>query len=361
MKKYKFLFLTLLLGFLFFPIDAFAETSISYVPSAVAYFDFCGTSNNCGSANSYAQTTTLPIYPINFYNVNYNSFTHHGLQFNFESPTSFTDLKAYSFKVAFNYSASGMSKLYHTESLTGGVYPNGNIGVVQNKEISITTSNDSSNNRIIIEGTITLNELVNVSTFMVDLSGTLFACSNYSGSMLSTCGPDIVTQLSLLAVEVTPIVETDDLLLNGIVNNTRVTNEKLDELIGEFTETNDKLDDLNDSINNDDISGATSTGNDFFDNFNSSDNGGISGIITAPLNAINAMLNGTCQPLSTTFKGKTISLQCGTDMWDKLSGIRDFLNLVLGGLLCYRICLKIFHIVQNLKNPDNDKVEVMNL
>ena len=126
-------------------------------------------------------------------------------------------------------------------------------------------------------------------------------------------------------------------------------------------ETNEKLDDLNQSINDDNVSGATSTGNDFFDNFTDSDNGGISGIITAPLNAINAMLNGTCQPLSTTYKGKTISLQCGTDMWNKLSAIRDFLNLVLGGLLCYRICLKIFHIVQNLKNPDNDKVEVMNL
>ena len=116
-----------------------------------------------------------------------------------------------------------------------------------------------------------------------------------------------------------------------------------------------------DKILDDDISDSENQANSFFDSFVDNDNGGISGIITAPLTAINSMLNGTCTPLTTNFKGKQISLSCGYDMWSKLSGIKDFLNLVLGGLLCYRICIKLFNLIQNLKNPDNDKVEVMNL
>lgn len=118
---------------------------------------------------------------------------------------------------------------------------------------------------------------------------------------------------------------------------------------------------LNDNLTNDNIEGATDSAGSFFDNFTDNDNGGISGIVTAPLVAINAMLNGTCSPLTTTFKGKEISLQCGTQLWSRLSGLKDFLNVVLGGLLCYRICIKLFKLIQNMKNPDNDRVEVMDL
>lgn len=118
---------------------------------------------------------------------------------------------------------------------------------------------------------------------------------------------------------------------------------------------------LNDNLTNDNVDGATDSADSFFDSFTDNDNGGISGIVTAPLVAINAMLNGTCTPLTTTFKGKEISLQCGTQLWSRLSGLKDFLNVVLGGLLCYRICIKLFKLIQNMKNPDNDRVEVMDL
>lgn len=123
----------------------------------------------------------------------------------------------------------------------------------------------------------------------------------------------------------------------------------------------DSINDLNNSLNNDNIEGSEGVANSFFDNFTDNDNGGISGIVTAPLVAINAMLNGTCTPLSTTFKGKEISLQCGTELWGRLTGLKEFLNVVLGGYICYRICIKLFKLIQNMKNPDNDRVEVMDL
>lgn len=139
-----------------------------------------------------------------------------------------------------------------------------------------------------------------------------------------------------------------------IVDGLEETNKKLDGLKDSQDKTNDLLED-------DNVDGAKDTASSFFDDFSTSDNGGISGIVTAPLTAVNKMLDGTCTPLTTTFKGKTISLECGTTMWNKLNAIRDFLNLVLGGFLCYQICLKIFKLVNNLKDPENDKIEVMDL
>lgn len=130
------------------------------------------------------------------------------------------------------------------------------------------------------------------------------------------------------------------------------TNDKLDS-------TNDKLDDLNSSINDGDID--NNSGKSFFDSFSSSDHGGISGIITAPLVAIKKMLDKNCSPLTATYKGKEISLPCGYEFWAKMPAIKEFINLTLGGLLCYNIIRKLYHLIENMKNPDDDRVEVMKL
>lgn len=133
----------------------------------------------------------------------------------------------------------------------------------------------------------------------------------------------------------------------------------------EFGSFISKLDDTNKSINNldntlkdDDID--TSSATDFFDNFNDNTHG-LSGVISAPLNAIYSMLNNQCTPLSATWKGKTISFQCGYSFWQRLTGFQTFLNVALDGLLCYRILAKLFKLIEKLKNPNDDRVEVMDL
>ena len=126
-------------------------------------------------------------------------------------------------------------------------------------------------------------------------------------------------------------------------------------------ETNDKLDDLQGSLNDSNIDSSLDDAGGFFNNFSTSDHGGLSGIITSPLVAINQMLNKSCNPMTTNFKGKEISLPCGYQFWSKMGAIQDFLNLVLGGLLCYQIIIKLFKLIEKIKNPEDDRVEVMKL
>lgn len=147
-----------------------------------------------------------------------------------------------------------------------------------------------------------------------------------------------------------------------------ISNELLQEQIKKQQETNNKLDDVKDKINdtnetikNNDVSGANSEASSFFNNFSTTNHGGISSIVSAPLISINAMLNGTCTPLTATYKNKTIELPCGTEFWERLSSVKTFLNVIEGGLICYGIITKLYKDIERLKNPDDDRVDVMKL
>ena len=61
------------------------------------------------------------------------------------------------------------------------------------------------------------------------------------------------------------------------------------------------------------------------------------------------------------FKGKEIVFPCGTEFWGKMPEIKSFLNLIEGGLICYGILVDLYRIVNRMKDPENDRVDVMKL
>lgn len=126
-------------------------------------------------------------------------------------------------------------------------------------------------------------------------------------------------------------------------------------------QTNEKLDDLNDSLNDSNVDDSLGTAGNFFNSFEDKDHGGLSGIITAPLVAINKMLSKECTAMTGTYEGTEFSLPSGCDFWSRIKGVQDFLNVVEGGMLCYLIIRQMFFLVQSLKNPEEDRVEVMDL
>lgn len=126
-------------------------------------------------------------------------------------------------------------------------------------------------------------------------------------------------------------------------------------------QTNEKLDGINDSLTNDDVD--TDGAGSFFNGFNDTDHGGISGVVTAPIKFINK-LTGTCNSLSIKVFDKDIELPCGdTLFWNKteVSNFRIIWNMLLGGPILYLLVCKLFKVIENLKNPDDSRVEVMKL
>ena len=121
------------------------------------------------------------------------------------------------------------------------------------------------------------------------------------------------------------------------------------------------IDSINDSINNSNVDSGT--GESFFDDFTSQDFG-LSQIITIPLSTIQSLTSKTCTPLTIPipFTGKNISLPRMTEIYqDKLPSIYNLWKIVSFGIVAYFIAIDIFHIVKGFKDPESDKVEVLDL
>lgn len=138
---------------------------------------------------------------------------------------------------------------------------------------------------------------------------------------------------------------------------------KQQEIANNTGETNNKLDDIQDNITNDNISGSQNTANGFFDNFSDNDYG-LSSIITIPLSSIQKLSNSICTPikLPVPFTGKTIDLPCMGKLYE--NNVPTLLNIwqvVSFGLISYAIIVDIFGMVKKFKDPNDDKLEVLDL
>lgn len=125
----------------------------------------------------------------------------------------------------------------------------------------------------------------------------------------------------------------------------------------------DSLSDMNSSINNSDSSQATNDASNFFSNF-TTDNHGLTGIITAPLNAINSLTNAQCTPLvlPLPFVNENLTLPCMRGIYEEYFGSFMILyDVITLGIASYWVMVRIFGLVKDFKNPEHDEIEVLDL
>lgn len=143
---------------------------------------------------------------------------------------------------------------------------------------------------------------------------------------------------------------------NNIYDKQVETNEKLDE---NTQATKDQTDTIKDS----DTSGAQDSAGGFFNGFDTEDNGGLSSLITSPIKMLEKSTE-KCSTLHLTAFDKDIPVPCGDELfWNKpdVQAFRTIWNCVIGGAALYLILSKVFKVIENLKDPEHDKVEVMKL
>lgn len=140
-------------------------------------------------------------------------------------------------------------------------------------------------------------------------------------------------------------------------------NSNLSDLNDKQEQTNDKLNDLNDNITDSDSSEASGEASDFFSGFNT-DTFGLTSVITAPLELIKSITSKTCSPLQLTlpFVDKQLNLPCLSSIYEQHFG--SFLTIyrtITFGFVSYWVCIKIFNLVKDFKNPEHDEIEVLDL
>lgn len=129
----------------------------------------------------------------------------------------------------------------------------------------------------------------------------------------------------------------------------------------EFGSFTSKLDNVNNSITNDNIDSGT--GSDFFDSFTNNMHG-LSSIITIPLSTIQSLTNAQCTPLTLPipFTNKNITLPCMTEIYQQhVPLLLSLLRTCWLGIISYKALIDIFAMVKGFKDPDSDKIEVMEL
>lgn len=111
------------------------------------------------------------------------------------------------------------------------------------------------------------------------------------------------------------------------------------------------------------------TGNDFFNNFSTTDNGGISTIVTKPLVLINSLLsnNSSCNDLTFSvafpnITSRNVTFPSGCILWNNVpSATITIYQTIVCGFASYLILKKLFKDIENLKSPDDDRVDVVDL
>ncbi len=113
----------------------------------------------------------------------------------------------------------------------------------------------------------------------------------------------------------------------------------------------------------DDVSDVTNSSSDYFTNFDDKDYG-FSDIVKMPLALINNISSASCSTLvlPLPFVDKNVELPCMYDIYSTYFG--SFLTLyqtITFGIVAYWVCINLFRMVRNFKNPDSDEVEVFEL
>lgn len=133
--------------------------------------------------------------------------------------------------------------------------------------------------------------------------------------------------------------------------------------VSKLDDTNNNLSDINSSLNDDDSTGAQNKASDFFGNFTTNTHG-LTGIITAPLNAIQSLASSTCSPLvlPLPFVNQNLTLPCMRQIYvDNFGSFMTLYDIITLGIISYWIMVRIFTLVKDFKNPDHDEIEVMDL
>lgn len=110
---------------------------------------------------------------------------------------------------------------------------------------------------------------------------------------------------------------------------------------------------------------ANTTASNFFSNFTDTDNGGISSIITAPLQAISGLVSAQCVQIELPIPyldNKTLILPCMSSIYQQHFGqLFTLYQTIIFGAIAYRMLVSLFMMIQGFKNPDDDKIEVVDL
>lgn len=149
---------------------------------------------------------------------------------------------------------------------------------------------------------------------------------------------------------------------NTIIDQNSTIIDQNNQQIRAQGQTTDAINNTKDTISSNDVEGSKS----FIDNFKNdpafTDTTGLSSIISLPLNFIQSIGSSTCQPFTLSFPHfGDISIPCFSTFYRRFAPFDTIIAIIINGFITYRLILEVFYIVKGFKDPDSDRIEVLDL
>lgn len=148
-----------------------------------------------------------------------------------------------------------------------------------------------------------------------------------------------------------------DAIKSIIENSNGSVVEAVDKITAEAKKTNDTLNDT-------DVTDSTNQASDFFNKFDSGDTGSLMNLISLPLKFLNR-LNSSCKAVNLPIPHFTnINLPCMSTIYNQNNDFKpvfDIIRLIINGLICYKCLRSLIYFINELKDPEKDNLEVLDL
>lgn len=215
-----------------------------------------------------------------------------------------------------------------------------NINIIYTNGYVDICSFDNSRNIITCPITKFVDDTWGISRINIDSK--VYYHSSYSGTYYIY----IHRKINAFSSAFNQVIEAQNQNTNAINNQTQQQQQQHQELMDDNTTQ------------------ADAEGQDFINNFNNNSHG-LTGIITAPLSAIQSLASATCSPLVLPLpftNNKSLTLPCMNSIYTQYFGA--FYTMYQGiilALISYWVCVRLFTLVKGFKDPEDDKIEVMDL
>lgn len=386
----KFCFLILILFNLFFIDNVFAIGQDWYHKNNVAILPSYKQSSLNGSVIAWSNNQTTNSYGTIFYNYYQSSTTDLNTYFTVLLPRMNSN---YAYLVELYMCSSGSLWTFNTSNIYAGddvdsLYklssaeltyrdidslPSQGVSFARCRKYSVKLGLQGTNAHYLslkINNSVSANMYymgynfyplgTNAASISDWLNDTESVISSSTTSIINNQNSQTSTILNNQNSQTTTILNNQNSNNNSIISNQNTnqaqTNSNLNEINNSVKDTNNTLKDSN-------TTEAEDQASSFFNDFDT-DDFGLSSIITLPLEFIQNLSSSTCTQISGTipFVNTPFTIPCLSTYYNQyFKTIYVLWGIILTGITAYYVCVNIYKFVKEFKDPNNDKIEVMEL
>ena len=138
----------------------------------------------------------------------------------------------------------------------------------------------------------------------------------------------------------------------------------VNNVINQNNAIKDSIDSTNDTLNNSTVTESNDYLKDnIINNEAFNQNHGLTAIVQAPINFLKSLNSKTCSNITIPIPHLgNASIPCMSTIYsNKFESLYIILKNIINGLICYRLALSVVFIIKGAKDPNEDKIEVMDL